>query len=65
MVGIDTTLASHKLNIITTTKPVRQKIRHFHPDRYQVIQTEVDNFLSASFMKEVRYLEWLANMVVF
>ena len=64
MVGINPTLASHKLNIIATAKPVRQKIRRFHPDRHQVIQTEVDNLLSASFIKEVKYPEWLANVAV-
>ena len=47
MVGIDPALASHKLEIIATAKPVRQKIRRFHPDRHQIIQTEVDNLLSA------------------
>ena len=39
MVGIDPNLASHKLNIIAMEKPVRQKIRRFHPDRHQIIQT--------------------------
>ena len=57
MVGIDPTLASHKLNIIATAKPVRQKIRRFHPDRHQIIQTKVDNLLSAGFIKEVKYPE--------
>ena len=37
MVGIDPTLASHKLIITTSAKPVRQKIRRFHPDRHQII----------------------------
>ena len=46
MAGIDPTLASHKLKIITTEKLVRQKIRRFHPDRHQIIQIEVDNLLS-------------------
>ena len=64
MAGIDPTLASHKLNIIVTEKPVRQKIRCFHPNRYQIIQTEVDNLLSAGFIRAVKYLEWLANVVV-
>ena len=64
MVGIDQTLASHKLNVIATTKPIRHKIRRFHPDRHQIIQTEVDNLLSASFIREVKYPEWLANVVV-
>ena len=57
MVGIDPTLASHKLNIIATVKPSRQKIRRFHLDRHQIIQTEVDNLLSASFIREVKYPE--------
>ena len=64
MVGIDPTLASHKLNIIASTKPIRQNIRRFEPDRHQIIQTEVDNFLRAGFIIEVKYPEWLANVVV-
>ena len=39
-------------------------IRRFHPDRHQIIQTKVDNLLRAGFIKEVKYLEWLANVVV-
>ena len=64
MVGIDPTLTSHKLNIIATVKPVRQKISHFHPYHHQIIQTEVDNLLSAGFIREVKYSEWLENIVV-
>ena len=30
MAGIDPTLASHKLGIIATAKPIRQRIRRFH-----------------------------------
>ena len=41
MVGINLTVASHKLNIILAARPVRQKVRCFHPKRYQIIQTEV------------------------
>ena len=64
MTGIDLMLASHKLNVIPMAKLVRQKVRHFHPDRHQLIQTEVDNLLRAGFMKEVKYPEWLAKVVV-
>ena len=64
MAGIDSSLTSHKLNITASTKPIRQKIRRFHPDRHQIIQTEVDNLLRAGFIIEVKYPNWLANMVV-
>ena len=64
MTKIDPTLASHKLNVIPSAKPVRQKIRHFHLDRHQIIQTEVDNLLRAGFIREVKYPEWLSNVAV-
>ena len=64
MVGINLMVASHKLNVLPTTKPIRQKVRRFHPDRHHIIQTEVDNLLAASFIREVKYPEWLANVVV-
>ena len=57
-------MASHKLNVLPITKPVRERVRRFHPDRHQIIQTEVDNILAAGFIREVKYPEWLANMVV-
>ena len=64
MVEIDPTLDSHKLNIIAMAKPIRQKIRCFHPDRHQIIQAEVDNLPSVGFIREVKYPKWLAKVVV-
>ena len=64
MAGIDPTLASHKLNVIATTMPLRQKVRRFHSAHHQIIQTEMENLLSAGFIREVKYPEWLANVVV-
>ena len=43
MVGINPMMASHELNIISKARPVRQKVRRFHPDRHQIIQTKVDH----------------------
>ena len=64
MTGIDPMLASHKLNVITFTKPMRQKIRRFHPNRHQIIQTKVENLLRAGFIRELKYPEWLDIVVV-
>ena len=52
MTGIVLMLASHKLNVIPSKKPMRQKVRRFHPHHHQIMQIELDN------------LEWLANVVV-
>ena len=64
MIGISSTVASHKLNIIPKARLVRHKVRRFHPDHHQIIQMEVDNLLKAGFIREVKYLEWLTNVVV-
>ena len=64
MTGISPAHASHKLNVSLSTKPVRQKVRHFYPDRHLVIQTGVDNLLQNGFIRAVKYPEWLANVVV-
>ena len=56
--------ASHRLNVAPFAKPVRQKVRRFHPDRHLVIQTEVENLLHNGFIRAVKYPEWLANLVV-
>ena len=57
MIGINPMVASHKLNIIPAARLIRQKVRRFHPDRHQIIQMEVDNFLRAGFIREVKYPE--------
>ena len=64
MIGISPTHASHRLNVAPSAKPVRQKVRRFHPDRHLVIQTKVDNLLQIGFIRAVKYPEWLANVVV-
>ena len=64
MPGISPVHASHNLNVAPSAKPVRQKVRRFHPDRHLVIQNEVDNLLQNGFIIAVKYLEWLDNVVV-
>ena len=56
--------ASHKLNVLPSAKLVWQRVRRFHPNRHHIIQAEVDNLLKAGFIREVKYLEWLRNLVV-
>ena len=64
MTGISPTYASHRINVAPSSKPVRQKVRRFHPDRHLVIQNEVDNLMQNGFIRAVKYPEWLANVVV-
>nr|CAN67251.1 hypothetical protein VITISV_026553 [Vitis vinifera] len=64
MKGIHPSIASHRLNVFPTARPIRQKIRRFHPDRQKVIRNEIDKLLEDGFIREVDYPDWLANVVV-
>ena len=64
MTGIHSSVASHRLNILLSSRPVRQKVRQFHPDRQKIIWDEVEKLLEAGFVREVEYPNWLANVVV-
>ncbi|KAI3667466.1 hypothetical protein L6452_42524 [Arctium lappa] len=63
MVGIDPSIISHKLNIDPSFKPVQQKRRKFGPERNKVMNDEVDNLLKTGKIREVKYPDWLANIV--
>lgn len=64
MPGIHPSFASHRLNILASSRPVPQKVQWFYPDRQKIIQSEVEKLLAARFIREVEYPEWLANVVV-
>ncbi|XP_074301115.1 uncharacterized protein LOC141632467 [Silene latifolia] len=64
MTGIDASIITYKLNIDTSFKPLQQKRRKFAPERNTIINEEVDKLLDIGMIREVMYLEWLANVVV-
>ena len=64
MTDISPAHASHKLNFVPSARPIRQRVRCFHPNCHQIIQAEVDNLLKAGLIREIKYPKWLANVVV-
>ena len=64
MGGVDPAVITHRLNIDPSFKPVKQKRRSFAPERQKAINEEVDKLLQAKAIREVEYLEWLANVVL-
>ena len=64
MLGISADIISHRLNVRSESRPVRQKKRHIAPKRLRYLKEEVDKLLEAGFIKEVQYPEWLANVVM-
>ena len=64
MLGISPKIIQHKLNINPERKPVQQRRRAFAPKRDQVVAKEVTKLLTAGFIHEVYYPDWLANVVL-
>ena len=64
MGGLDPTVITHRLNVSPSFKPVKQKRRSFAAERQKAINEEVRKLLQAGAIREVEYLEWLANVVL-
>ena len=64
MGGVDPTVITHKLNVNPSFKPVKQKRRSFSPKRQKAINEEVGKLLQAKAIREVKYPEWLSNVVL-
>ncbi|KAL0455923.1 UNVERIFIED_CONTAM: hypothetical protein Slati_0931500 [Sesamum latifolium] len=62
--GIDPEVISHHLNIDPHVKSVKQKKRHFGPEKDKIIQAEIDKLVAAGHVEEIQYPEWLSNVVL-
>ncbi|CAA0829416.1 Unknown protein, partial [Striga hermonthica] len=64
MKGIDPGVASHKLNLDRTVRPVVQKRRKLGPDRQKALEEEVEKLIDNKFIKEAKYPTWVSNPVL-
>ena len=64
MGGVDKAVITHRLNVNPSFKPVKQKRRSFASERQKAINEEVGKLLQAKAIREVKYPEWLANVVL-
>ena len=64
MPDIPANIIQHRLNMDFEKKPIQQRRRVFAPERNKAFMDEMDKLLTAKFVREVYYLEWLANVVM-
>lgn len=55
---------TYKLGIEKGVPPVRQKQRSFNTEKYNAIKGEGQRLLDIQFIREVKYPQWLANVVM-
>jgi len=63
MSGIDPSVITRRLNMSLSYKSIRQKKRVFAPERDNDIK-EVLKLVTAKFIREIYYPDWLANIVM-
>ncbi|XP_075473861.1 uncharacterized protein LOC142504905 [Primulina tabacum] len=64
LAGISPQVAEHKLNIFPGSRPVKQKKRHFDPEKDEVIEEQVGELLRAGHIREVQFPTSLSNVVL-
>lgn len=64
MMEINSIVITHKMNVKEGAKPVGQKRRRFSLERNRIINEEVEKLLADGSIREVQYLNRLANAEV-
>jgi hypothetical protein len=61
---MDRSIIKHTLNVDTSARPCKQKLHKISEDMVEGAKAEVRRLLSARVIREVAYLEWLANTIM-
>jgi len=64
MPGIDPNFLCHRLTMDEKVRPVVQRKRKFNEEWCLIIREETQKLLKVSHIREIQYLEWLANEVL-
>jgi hypothetical protein len=64
MLGVPRELAKHIIDVNEGSKPIKQWLRRFSPDKKKAIKKEITKLMAASFIREILHPDWLANPVL-
>ena len=64
MPGVDPEFIVHKLNVNPSFPPKKQKMRRSAKEHVEAVRQEVEKLKEAGAIKEIFFLDWLANTVV-
>ena len=63
MPGLDRSFVEHKISIKTNFKPFQQTPRQMTPEVLEGVKKEMERLFRAKFIRPVRYVEWISNIV--
>jgi hypothetical protein len=64
MPGVLRDLVEHIIDVNKGSKPIKQKLRRFAPDRKAAIKKELTKLMAVGFIREIINSDWLANPVL-
>jgi hypothetical protein len=64
LVGVSKDVIDHQLQVSSSAKPKKQKLRKMTDEKIQAAKVKVQRLLDACFIREVVYPKWLSNVVM-
>jgi hypothetical protein len=64
MLGVPNELAEHIINVNESSKPIKQRLRRFSPDKKEAIKMEITKLMAVGFIREILHPDWLANPIL-
>jgi hypothetical protein len=64
LVGVSGEVIEYKLQVNPNAKPKKHKLRKMSEEKIEAVKAEVQRRLDVGFIREVTYLQWLANIVM-
>jgi hypothetical protein len=64
LIGVSREVIEHKLQVSANAMAKKQKLRKMSEENVEAVKAEVQHLLDAGFIREVRYPQWLANVVM-
>jgi hypothetical protein len=64
LIGVSREVIEHKLQVNSNAKPKKEKLCKMLEKKVEAVKTKVQCLLDAWFIREVRYPQWLANIVM-
>jgi hypothetical protein len=64
MSGVPRELVEHRIDVNEGSKPIKQRLRRFSPDKKEAIKKEITKLMAAGFIREILHPDWLANPIL-
>jgi hypothetical protein len=64
MLGVPRELAEHRIDVNEGSKPIKQRLRRFSPDKKEAIEKETTKLMAAGFIREILHPDWLVNPIL-